>query len=223
MARGTCSGKLRALERRDWFEWHSKYDDPGSGLGKRLAVVQSLVRTALDGMPPGPARAVSLCAGQGRDLLEVLASHPRRGDVSARLVELDERNVEVARAAAAALGLTGVDAVVADAGTTDAYDGAVPANVVLVCGVFGNVSDEDIESTIRFLPQLCAAEGVVVWTRHRHPPDRTPLIRAAFARSGFTELAFETDADALFGVGAHRLRAALVPLQPGRRLFSFVR
>jgi hypothetical protein len=32
---------------------------------------------------------ISLCAGQGRDLLGVLADHPRREDVRARLVELD--------------------------------------------------------------------------------------------------------------------------------------
>jgi hypothetical protein len=61
------------------------------------------IRTALDGSPAGPLRVISLRAGQGCDLLEVLAEHPRRDDVPARLVELDERNtafaIEVARTA----------------------------------------------------------------------------------------------------------------------------
>jgi hypothetical protein len=35
----------------------------------------------------------------GRDVIGVLAGHPRRDDVRARLVELDERNVAVARQA----------------------------------------------------------------------------------------------------------------------------
>jgi hypothetical protein len=39
-----------------------------------------------------------MCAGEGRDLLEVLADHPRSGDVGGRLVEL---NPELAGRAAA--------------------------------------------------------------------------------------------------------------------------
>jgi hypothetical protein len=38
-----------------------------------------------------------MVAGQERDLLPVLAEHPRPVDVTARLVELDPRNVRLAR------------------------------------------------------------------------------------------------------------------------------
>ena len=34
-----------------------------------------------------------------------------------------------------------VEIVCADAGGSNAYEGAVPANLLLCCGVFGNVSD----------------------------------------------------------------------------------
>jgi hypothetical protein len=54
----------------------------------------------------GEVRLISLCAGQGRDLIGVLTGHPRRDDVRARLVELDERNVVLARQVA---GLPGVE------------------------------------------------------------------------------------------------------------------
>jgi len=74
---------------RDWRAWHDAYDDPGSSLAQRLGVVQTRIAAALDAAPPGPLRAVSMCAGQGRDLIPVLASHPRGRDVTARLVELD--------------------------------------------------------------------------------------------------------------------------------------
>ena len=47
-----------------------------------------MIKQALDEAPAGPLRVISLCAGQGRDLIEVLAEHPRRGDVRARLVEV---------------------------------------------------------------------------------------------------------------------------------------
>ena len=74
---------------RDWRAWHDAYDHPGSSLAQRLRVVQARIVGALDAAPPGPLRAISLCAGQGRDLIPVLARHPRGRDVTARLVELD--------------------------------------------------------------------------------------------------------------------------------------
>jgi hypothetical protein len=207
---------------RDWREWHDEYDRPGSPLHRRLQVVQALIADALERVPPGPIRVVSLCAGQGRDLLGVLSDHPRGADVTARLVELDPRNTEAARERARAAGLDGVEIVTGDAGLSDAYVGAVPADLVVACGIFGNVSDDDIAGTIEALPQLCAAGATVLWTRHRHPPDATPAIRARFADAGFTELAFVAPPDAFFSVGAHQLTAPPQPLVPGVRFFEFL-
>jgi hypothetical protein len=204
----------------DWRAWHEGYEDPDSELGRRLALVQSQLRAALDQAPPGPIRAISVCAGQGHDIIGVLADHPRREDVSARLVELDEQNVQLARAAAGAMGLEAVEVVAGDASLTDAYAGAVPANVILICGVFGNVAADDIANTIAHLGQLCAPEATVIWTRHRRAPDLVPRIRETFEHAGFGEIAF---ADAPpFGVGTNRLLGAPQPLQPGVKMFDFV-
>ena len=57
---------------KDWYAWHSDYDQPESALARRLAEVRQRVADALDVAPPGPLRALSLCAGQGRDLIPVL-------------------------------------------------------------------------------------------------------------------------------------------------------
>jgi putative methyltransferase len=207
---------------RDWEAWHHDYDQPGSPLHRRLLVVQALIAEALERVPAGPISVVSLCAGQGRDLLGVLVDHPRRGDVTARLVELDPRNAEVARARARAAGLDAVEVVTGDAGLSDAYVGAVPADLVVACGIFGNVSDDDIAGTIAALPQLCAPAATVLWTRRRHPPDATPGIRARFEAAGFAELAFVAPPDAFFSVGAHQLMAAPQPLVSGVRFFEFL-
>src|SRR5690242_15834851 len=99
----------------DWRAWHDEYDLPGTAMARRLRVVQTRIRAVLDSSPPGPLRVVSLCAGQGRDLLGVLADHPRRDDVRARLVELDPRNTTVAKESARAVGLDHVEVVTADA------------------------------------------------------------------------------------------------------------
>jgi hypothetical protein len=204
----------------DWRAWHEDYEDPGSALGRRLLCVQEQVHGALDRAGPGPIRAISVCAGQAHDLIGALTEHPRRADVSARLVELDEDNVLIARRAARAAGLEGVQAIAADASITDAYAGAVPADLVLLCGVFGNISDADIANTIGHLPRLCAPGATVIWTRHRHPPDLTPYIRKTFERAGFGEVAFEDSPP--FGVGANCLLALTQPFESGIRLFEFV-
>ncbi|MGB8650965.1 MAG: SAM-dependent methyltransferase, partial [Mycobacteriales bacterium] len=178
-----------------WYDWHAPYDEPGSPLDRRLRIVQSQVAGWLRGRGRQQLRVVSACAGQGRDLLEVLGAAP---SVRARLVELDPDNVAAAERAARAAGLDGVQVVCADAGWTDAYAGAVPADLVLMCGVFGNISDDDVHRTVGLLPQLCAAGATVIWTRSRRAPDLTPSIRSWFGEVGFVEQAFEAPHDALF-------------------------
>jgi hypothetical protein len=205
----------------DWYGWHARYDTPGSALGRRLAVVQRHIGLVLDGAAPGPLRALSLCAGQGRDLIGALAGHPRRHDVTARLVELDPRNAAFAARAAEAAGLPRVEVRVGDAALVDQYADLVPADLVLVCGVFGNVSDADIAATIGHLGGLCATGGTVIWTRHREPPDLVPDICRWFAAEGF-ELHWLSDPDAGFGVGVHRFAGHPRSLRLGARMFSFV-
>lgn len=207
---------------QDWVEWHSPYDEPGSHLHQRLQIVQRRLREAIDRLPAGDIRLVSMCAGQCRDVVGVFTDHPRRSDVTARLVELDEDNVAFARESLAAAGLDRVTVVAGDAGELDAYAGAVPAELVLVCGVFGNITDDDIANTVRLLPQLCAPGATVLWTRHRLEPDLTPTIRGWFGEAGFEELAFDAPDDFFFGVGAQRFQGTPLPLDAGGRLFTFV-
>lgn len=205
----------------DWQTWHDDYDSPGSPLARRLRVVQQRIQAILDHSPPGPLRAISMCAGQGRDLLGVLAGHPRRADVRARLVELDAGNAAAAARAVSDGGLNQVEVVTADAALTDHYRGMVPADLVLACGVFGNISDEDIERTIDSCSQLCRTGGSVVWTRHRKAPDLVPLICGWFEERGF-ERQWVSEPDAGFGVGVHRFAGEPRPLVPGTRMFTFI-
>jgi hypothetical protein len=184
--------------------------------------VQGHLRAEIDRAPAGNIRLLSLCAGQGRDVIGVLTGHPRRDDVRARLVELDERNVAVARLAVRAAGLTGVEVLQADAGSTDACAGAVPAQIVLVCGIFGNITVSDIQATVAALPSLCSPGALVLWTRHRGPPDLTHAVRSWFMRAGFREEAFDVSHDGFMSVGADRLTGEPAALVPGQRLFSFV-
>ena len=154
----------------DWHEWHEAYDRADSPLSRRLAVVQACIADALDAAPPGPIRVVSMCAGEGRDLLGVVASHPRRADVRGRLVELDAGLATTARSHAP----DGIEVECADAGTTASYAGAVPADLVLVCGVFGNITDADMMGTIDLVPTLCAPNATVDLDPPPPPTRRDP-------------------------------------------------
>ena len=209
------------MDTPNWVQWHERYDEPGSALRHRLAVVRRRIAEAIDAMPAGPVTAISMCAGQGRDLLGVLADHPRRADVRARLVELDPDNAGIAQRTVRSLGLPDVQVVLGDASLSTAYAGYVPADLVLVCGVFGSLSDDDIRRAVRELPRLCVPGATVVWTRHRGDGDLTPTIREWFAGAGFTEVAFDTAGDLPFGVGTHRLTGPAPSYRPGMRLFDF--
>jgi hypothetical protein len=206
---------------KDWHDWHADYDDPDSVLSRRLVAVRDRVRIALDTAPAGPLRVVSVCAGQGRDLLPVLSTHPRRGDVTARLVELDPRNAEIARDTAAAAGLTGVEVRVDDASRTGQYADLAPADLVLMCGVYGNITDADIHATIEHCAALCATGGTVVWTRHRGAPDLVPTICDWYEAAGFTR-EWLSAPEAGYGVGAHRLTGPSRPLPADTTMFTFV-
>jgi hypothetical protein len=206
---------------RDWVAWHDAYDDPQTPLARRLVAVQARIAEALDQAPPGPLRAVSICAGQGRDLIGVLREHHRGSDVTARLVELDPRNAATARRLAAEAGLTRVEVVTGDASQTGAYARLVPASLVLACGVFGNITDGDVARTIRCCAGLCTAGGTVVWTRGRREPDLVPQICDWFADEGF-ELLGVSEPGTRWAVGAHRFAGRPTPLPVGEQMFTFV-
>ncbi len=206
-----------------WVNWHRMYDIDGSPLQLRLSLVQHYITAALAARGDAVTRVVSLCAGQGRDVIGALAERAGRPPVHARLVELDPQLVADARAAVGELGLDGVEVVEGDASASDCCAGAVPAHVVVACGIFGNISARDIEGFVHALPMLCAPGATVLWTRHRRPPDLTPDVRAWFADAGFEEVAFESPDEAgVVAVGVHRLAVAPQPLRTGVRWFDFV-
>lgn len=204
-----------------WATWHQDYQDPESDISRRLRHVQRRLRHGLDTAPAGPIRLISLCAGEGRDVIGVLPTHPRRDDVTARLVELDPVIAQSARTAAAAAGLHQVEVVTGDAALLSAYADLAPADIVLAVGIFGNIDDDAIRRTIDGLTQLSKPGATVLWTRSRRAPDLTPSIRSWFGEAGFGEVAFDYEEGSDFSVGTQRFDGQTAPLQPETRLFEF--
>lgn len=187
---------------RDWVEWHEGYDDPSSALARRLVVVKRCLQTALDGIGPS-ATILSLCSGDGRDVIEVLQDRPERVG-RAVLVELDSHIAKRAARAATNAGLDEVEVRNRDAGALDSFADVVPVNVLMLCGIFGNIEHASVRNVIECASKLVRAGGWVIWTRGGSAPDRRSEIRSWFVDAGFEEIAF-AGAPEPYGVGLNRL------------------
>lgn len=208
---------------RNYQQWLLAYDDPTSDLSWRLRQVQAYVREALDAAST-PIRILSACAGDGRDVLKVLRERDDIDRASVTLIELHPAIAQQARRAALDSGLANVVVRTADAGNTDAYVGAVPADLVLLMGIFGNISDDDLRRTIQVAPQLCAPGATVLWSRGRDHSDRNDVVRAWFHDAGFNELDYrERNAGTCPALGAMRYDGEPAALVPGQPLFTFWR
>jgi|KBSMisStaDraftv2_1062788.scaffolds.fasta_scaffold00452_8 hypothetical protein len=208
-------------EKRNWSAWHDQYEDKSSPLIHRLSVVQREIRRALPRQLNRSFSIISICAGQGNDVIPVLGEYGHVQRVRARLVEVDPSSIGKLRDKINAAGLNHLEVMQADAADTDVYRGMVPADLVLLCGVFGNISDADIHNTIGSLPQLCRIGSTAIWTRSRRAPDITPTIRQWFRESDFEEITFYAPDGELFTVGTQVFRGQPLPLQSGR-LFTFL-
>jgi hypothetical protein len=217
-----------ATDLRDYERWHDAYDDPGSELSWRLSRVRHHLGEAFDALP-GERAVLSACAGDGRDVLGTLAGRADAARFRVVLVELLDTLVARARATAAAAGLDRVEVRERDAGRTDAYAGAVPADVVVLVGIFGNVDDDDLRTTVAAAPQLCAPGAWLVWSRGRDLGTGTGVgnveVSSWFAAAGFTGLAYEEHPDpgASAALGVLRYDGPPVALVPGTHLFTFMR
>lgn len=204
-----------------WYQWHAQYDDLESQHTDRLEVVQELLDHALDDAPAGPLRAVSICAGQARDLLPVLINHPRGMDVSALFVENNPLNASFLHGAIGSTGLTEMKVLVADAGSAELYRAAAPADLLLLGGVFADIDAEDARRTVELLPALCRSGGTVVWSSYGPGLIGADEIVACIETAEWERVALRYGADGEFLVAAHRFTGSPRKLPDDGRLFSF--
>jgi hypothetical protein len=206
-----------------WVRWHQAYDDAANPLNERRRHVVDAITDALDAAPPGPLTVLSLCSGDATDLAMGIGPHARRSDVTGAAVELDtalaRRTADNLERASVRLDVRG-----ADAGDVQSFSDLLPADLLLLVGIFGNISEADIERTISAVPTLCRPGATIVWTRHRRPPDLTPRIRAWFEQHGCTHLRFDAPEPVSWTVGAERLDhpPASRALTGTTRLFTFL-
>ncbi|MFJ2280896.1 class I SAM-dependent methyltransferase [Pseudomonas sp. NPDC087803] len=209
----------------DWQSWHENYRS-FSPLQLRLEEVCQQVTEAINAVAPSRVQVLSLCAGDGRDLLKALQSGHTSKEVDATLIELDPGLVEQGRKAFAEHGLSdSVQFRCADATSFATYQGLPKADIVMVCGVFGNVRGPHVQQLIFSLKAFCRQGARVIWTRSLNEFDdgetAAQEIRGWFAQAGFQETVFTRTPEGTFAVSSVAYGAEQTPLPSTGRMFEF--
>jgi SAM-dependent methyltransferase len=215
---------LRRLGVGVWSGWPEKvYQE--DRYQQRLSAVRAHLAECLGMAERGPVRIVSMCAGDGRDVIDVVGAHQRQTDVNAWLVELDRSSVATGERRAAAAGLESrVRFLNADATVYCTYQGIAPADVVLVCGVWGHVPDTDRAPLVQALARLCKPGGTVIWTRGASPGlVRYHEIKSHFDSSRWQKIRFSLTPDKTWAVATHRYCGPAQRLPIGGQIFNFRR
>ena len=205
----------------DWNRWHDSYDDTNSELADRLRLVRQHVVAAVDTRSGRPVSVVSICAGQGRELIGALENHPRRTEVTGLLVEADQANASFARQWAERVGMAKFRVVHGDASLRSSYDSLDRADLVVLSGVFGHLDDHDVQRTIAFLRELCLPGSSVIWTSYEVHPERTQFIRETFMANSFENVTYARTAGGTFGVTEERYTGKPLPRRSGQKIFTF--
>ena len=141
--------------------------------------------------------------------------------VEAVLIELDQALADQARATAAAARLRNVEVRHADAGDPASSRDALPVDVLMLCGIFGNLEPPTVRGIVRRVPALVASGGYVIWTRGSDErEDHRAEIRRWFIELGMPEVSFE-GAPERFGVGVKEIRTSTGEPVGHERLFTF--
>ena len=115
--------------------------------------------------------------------------------------------MNVEKATIESLGLAEqIEFINGDATISFNYVEAVPADIVIVCGIFGNLADEaELNRLLGNLSFLSKQGAFVIWTRgHFNGISYSETVRRLLRESGFEEVNFKLTATGDMGVGLHR-------------------
>jgi SAM-dependent methyltransferase len=215
---------LRRLGWRVWSDWPQEVYQRQT-YQQRLLKVQEHFAECLDNAPPGPVRVLSICAGDGRDVIGVLSSHPRQTDVTAWLVESNRQSIAIGTRQAASAGLaTTVNFVSGDATLYETYKDIAPADIILVCGVWGHVAPDQRALLVASIASLCKPDGVVIWTRGLWPNmSGLQEIQSHFAGADWDKVRVTNTPDQKWAVATYGYTGPPHQLPTSGRLFRFQR
>lgn len=189
-------------------------------------MIRSQIAEALQECPEGPLKVISLCSGDGRDLLDVLPGHPRRADASCFLIDRNPEAIADAKETVRTCGLENqVTCFCGDAALLEHCADFVPADLIIVSGVFAHLTLLDAGKLIAALPMLCRPGAFVLWNRRelrgRFNPESLEL-HEYFRRHGFVTVDQVSSGEEGFLLIRERYNGEPKPWAPGPSLFTFI-
>src|SRR5919204_972732 len=206
----------------DWAKWHDLYK-VSTPLKERLIAVREQIAAAAAKVTGQSWHLVSICAGDGRDVIGTVAASDARPDVHATLIESNPALVTRGQAAVEQLGLARrITFRCADATQSSTYVDLRPAQIIVLSGVFGNLTERGVQRLIAALPSLCDREASVIWTRNLFDDGEkaTQIIRECFVAADFTEKVLVRTPLGFFAVGTHSFRGVRRPLPVNKTLLN---
>ena len=97
-----------------------------------------------------------------------------------------------------------------------------PADLVLLCGVWGHVPVSDRKELVRALASICKAGGLVIWTRGvRKGMIRLRQIQSLFAAPLWQQVRANLTPDKNWAIVTHRYCGPPMELPASGRIFHF--
>jgi hypothetical protein len=205
-----------------WDDW-SEHAYRSRTYSLRLAEVQGHLGECFAAYSTRPIRLLSVCAGDGRDVMGAMISHNVQGQVVAWLVEQNLRSVNRGTTQSRRLGLQDtVKFLHADATLYDTYRNIAPSDIVLLSGVWGHVPASDRPRLVQALASFCKPGGMVIWTRAlANGVSRMDEIQIEFASPLWELVCASITSDKCWGVVSQRYCGPQIRPASGGRIFQF--
>ena len=203
----------------DWNDWHNHYDDLDSELSKRLGKVKEHIKNIL--LETENPTVLNICSGQGKDILESMLELDKDAEVFLIDTNIDALNSGINFAKKNNIGtITFINEDASHTSTYKKYD--IPkSNIVLACGLFGHLNEDDSYTLVDFLKTQIKINGTVIWTKNIEN-DSISNLRKYFINNNFKEINYFGPEGSPWAVVCNQYVGEEFDLNKEYKIFNFI-
>lgn len=203
----------------DWHTWNDHYDNADSELSKRLNKVKEYLKNTLLNIEI--PTVLNICSGQGKDILESMVELDK--DAEVYLIDTNTNSLNAAINFAKTNNIGTITFINEDASHTSTYKKYdIPkSNIVLACGLFGHLNQEDSYGLVDFLKTQIKANGTVIWTKNIEN-DSISNLRKYFIDNNFEEISYFGPEGSPWAVVCNKYIGEEFDLSKEYKIFNFI-
>lgn len=151
------------MDKIDWSKWNLFYEDKITTQYHRLIAIKQYIKNIL--LSEENNTVLNICSGESRDILQTLVELEML-DVPVYSIDTHTNSINNSMLYANEHNLLNYNAICEDASLSDTYiEYNVPrSKLIILSGVFGMLSDIEINRLLKSLPMFIKNDGYVVWT-----------------------------------------------------------